>query len=248
MHGRSSAEQRLRPVDNTANRKFCQDYLDLPYIKNDEAACAGRPVADRVPKTVFSVAAGRMPPVQVGVTASNPGYQRKHHSDAEAPDYIRERCGEDTAKAYECLAPPAYRADLFRFCALFSEGGVYLDSDMLPPVPLEELYDPCATATVGHDRPQGRPRKRMKILAGVAGAPIFGCMVRTIVRNVSHRFCPDNALAITGPMALHRCCESHPDDVSVTYHDTRGAAHRWRAGCGRSTGPKETPSSHWRHR
>jgi hypothetical protein len=67
----------------------------------------------------------------------------------------------------------------------------------------------------------------MKILAGVKGAPLFGCMVEKIVGNVAHRFYPDNALAITGPMALQECYEAHPENVSVTYHDTREAAFPW---------------------
>jgi len=67
----------------------------------------------------------------------------------------------------------------------------------------------------------------MKILAGIAGAPLFGCMIQKIVKNVAHRLYPDNALAITGPMALHECYEAYPENVSVTYHDTREAAFPW---------------------
>jgi len=100
-----------------------------------------------------------------------------------------------------------------------------MDSDMLPLVPLDDLYDPCAVATIGHDWPQGRPQKQMKILAGQKGAPIFGCMINKIVKNVRNRYYPDNPLALTGPMALQQCYEAHHRDVSITYHDTRLAAY-----------------------
>merc|ERR1712241_24148 len=91
---------------------------------------------------------------------------------------------------YQCLAPPAYRADLFRFCILYMKGGLYLDSDLMPLVKLEELYDPCSVATVGHDWPQGRPQKQMKILAGQPGAPIFLCTMKTARVFQSHIVTP----------------------------------------------------------
>ena len=48
---------------------------------------------------------------------------------------------------------------------------------LCPSVKLEELYDPCSVATVGHDWPQRRPQKQMKILAGQQGSQLFLCMV-----------------------------------------------------------------------
>merc|ERR1712176_1217221 len=88
-------------------------------------------------------------------------------------------------------------------------GGMYMDADIMPLVKLEELYDPCAVATVGHDWPQGRPQKQMKILAGQQGAPIFLCMINKIVTNVKSRSYPENPLALTGPMVLHDCYEEN---------------------------------------
>ena len=127
--------------DNTANRKMCQNYLDLPLIH--EESCDG---AGSIPKVYYSVSADNEQSLsQVAVSASNPNFERRHFGDEEALEFIQENCGEDAASAYQCLAPPAYRADLFRFCAIHSQGGIYLDSDILPLVPIEELYDPCST-------------------------------------------------------------------------------------------------------
>lgn len=211
-------------VDNEANRKLCKSYLDLPYLKTSEDECTAD--QHKVPKTFFSVSkSNNQSHEQRGVSLSNPSYERKHYGDDEAFEFVKEHCGADAAAAYQCLAPPAYRADLFRFCALYSEGGLYMDSDIVPLVPLEELYDPCAVATVGHDWPQGKPQKQMKILAGQPGAPIFRCMIQKIIGNVRQRYYPSNPLALTGPMALHECYAENYQEVSITYHDTRNAAY-----------------------
>merc|ERR1712146_400282 len=174
-----------------ANQKMCTEYLDLPYIKTDAESCPAS--AHKVPKKYFSVAKSNEQTIQqVGVLAANPKYERHHFGDEEALEYIRKNCGEDAANAYECLSPAAYRADLFRFCALYSEGGVYMDSDMLPLVPLDALYDPCAVATVGHDWPQGRPQKQMKILAGQKVHPSLNAWST----RLSRMFATDTTLII----------------------------------------------------
>jgi len=221
-------------IDNAANRKLCQQYLELPYIRttptttgeDTETAVSSCPKEQTVPKVYWSVSKSQaQSQTQVGIALSNPSYERNHYGDHEALDFVSAHCGEEVGQAYECLAPAAYRADLFRFCALYTHGGLYLDSDLIPLVPLEDLYDPCAVATVGHDWPQGKPQKQMKILAGQAGAPIFLCMIQQIVSNVRSRLYPDNPLALTGPMALQDCYVQHSENVAVTYHDTRDAAY-----------------------
>lgn len=205
--------------DNVLNREMCQDFLDLPF--NRQESCE----VDMVPKIFYTVAKdSEVAAHQSGIQAANPSYEHRHFSDLEASIFVRDNCGDEVGDAYSCLAPPAFRADLFRFCALHSTGGIYLDSDMVPVVPLDELYDPCAVATIGHDWPQGRPQKQMKILAGQKGAPIYKCMMNKIIGNIRARFYPDNSLAFTGPILLQECYEQYSEGVSVTYRDTRNAA------------------------
>merc|ERR1712241_1638721 len=214
-----------RLVNNEANRQLCRTYLDLPLVKQDSCDVSSN---NKIPKVHYSVSKDKKDEssvTQVGIQANNPQWEHHHYNDDDALQFIQENCGSDVASAYECLAPPAYRADLFRFCALYTKGGLYMDVDILPLVKLEELYDPCSVATIGHDWPQGRPQKQMKILAGQPGAPIFLCMINTIVKNVRLRFYPDNSLALSGPMALHECYEENSEGVSITYRDTRNAVY-----------------------
>jgi hypothetical protein len=126
------------------------------------------------------------------------------------------------AAAYDCFKAPAYRADLFRFCALWAEGGVYLDSDLHLMHPLHTLYRPCANLSVGHDWPKGAVQ--MKIIASIPGHAVAECMVRHIFKHVSWRYVPKSSLALSGPELLGECVRYHSSDVVFTHIDTRSAA------------------------
>merc|ERR1719464_2717830 len=224
-------------INNGPNRKMCESYLNLPLITQKEhngfESCDD--AVGNIPKTWYTVGPTTDKSLTaIAIEAQNPDWDHEHYGDESAKEFILNNCGIDTANAYECLAPPAYRADLFRFCALYTKGGLYMDSDIMPVVKLDELYDPCAVATIGHDWPQGRPQKQMKILAGQEGAMIFLCMINKIVTNVLLRLYPENPLALTGPMVLHDCYEENREGVSITYRDTRDAAYPYSGMRGRS--------------
>ena len=201
-------------------RARCEMYLNEAYALKD---CEGQP--EKVPRIYHSVSHHSDQTYhQLATSAQNPSFVRNHLSDDEAADFIKNHCGEDAHQAYRCFAPPAFRADLFRFCALYSQGGIYMDEDIFPFVPLHELYSPCATATVGHDFPwMNKKGKQMKILASAPGAPIFHCALNTIIENVRARNYPESELELTGPQMLQKCYEEHHEDVAITYHDTRNA-------------------------
>ena len=229
-----------------SNEKKCAEYEKLEHIVPD---CSGQ--AEKVPRIYHSV--GRLESqtfVQNMVAKANPSYKRNHLDDRAAGLFIRRLCGEEAATAYACLAAPAYRADLFRFCAMYAQGGVYLDEDILPLFPLHELYSPCSSATVGYDMMQSmfwsdddatiqrvmaaEPRKswavrenlhgkQMKIIAAAPGAPLFKCALETTIAHIRHRFCSESSLALSGPVMLHKCYANHSEGVAVTYSDSRHA-------------------------
>ena len=62
-----------------------------------------------------------------------------HANDSEAHTYIQAHCGKKAAKAYYCFAAGATRADLYRFCRMYTQGGLYLDDDLMVMVPFEQV-------------------------------------------------------------------------------------------------------------
>ena len=142
-------------------------------------------------------------------------------SDRGARDFIEKNCGLEYAQAYDCFNPPAYRADLFRFCALWSFGGIYFDSDMIPTLGIEQLYDACSDVTAGADLFDGI---QTKIIASRKKNPHIKCALDKILSHVKNRFYGSGDLEISGPKMFSQCM-GHPrvTSASLLYIDTRDA-------------------------
>ncbi|EOD34546.1 hypothetical protein EMIHUDRAFT_228523 [Emiliania huxleyi CCMP1516] len=180
---------------------LCDQYLRLPLDTPKSQRCS----AWRVPKLYHAVGKDASPPpAVVGNAARNPDFQLRYLGDEAAAEYVKARCGEAAHAAYQCFVAPAYRADLFRYCALHADGGVYLDTDIMLAVSIPEAVDMCDGATLGHDIPQLPlpphrlgdavvPGMQMKILGGEPGHPLFKCMLDGIIGHV------------TGPSLLADC-------------------------------------------
>lgn len=207
-----------RVVGFAGNTLECHKYERSPLSGVD---CTNQ--TPRVPLVYHAVGRDGTPPYSVrSNAAANPAYRLHYLNDTAAAHFVR-RCGDLVHEAYKCFRAPAFRGDIFRFCALYIEGGVYLDTDLFLLTEMRSIYSPCANVSMGHDFPwHGTPGKQMKILAAAPRMPIFKCMLDSIVQNVRSRI-SSSPLSITGPALLIKCYKKHPEDVAFTYIDTRGA-------------------------
>ena len=219
---------RMQKNKGSSILKYCNNFLNLEFVLPD---CTE--FSERVPRIVHTISADEIDeiyPFHVRMAIEQDiGFVHHHVSDASALVYIRDRCSSTLAEVYRCIKPRAFRADLFRFCALYAEGGVYLDADLVPLVPIRDLYSPCSSFTLGYDQAQGtidieHIGMQMKILAGVPGNDISACMMERIAENVRERKNFKTPLEFSGPQLLRTCYLKYPKDVAVTYMDTRGAA------------------------
>ena len=67
--------------------------------------------------------------------------QIRYFTDEQSRAHVGTHCGERVLAAYDTLVPGSYKADLFRYCILWSDGGVYGDLAHRYHVPLHELVD-----------------------------------------------------------------------------------------------------------
>ena len=211
--------------------QLCDHYLKEPLVV-PRSACSRW----TVPKILHTVGRTNTPSNAALMTmAINPDFRHHHLGDKAAGEYVGRNCGVDLYRAYRCFVAPAYRADIARFCMLYHDGGVYLDSDIFLTQPIPMSVSMCSNATLGHDIPQlpipplrkndtTLKGKQMKILAGVKGHPLYKCMIARIVENVRRRRIPRYPLQLTGPTLLNECYEETAEHgIDITYRDSRSA-------------------------
>eukprot|EP00038_Savillea_parva_P010338 m.189627 g.189627 ORF g.189627 m.189627 type:complete len:336 (+) comp17777_c0_seq1:327-1334(+) len=145
------------------------------------------------------------------------GYSFRYYSDEQAERYVAENCSE-YLDAYECFLPTAYKADVFRYCVLFLEGGLYMDNDfalLVHPEPL--MYNvSCGGVYLLAEYCENygtMVRLWTGIMVSSPGMPLWRCMLEAIKSNVRDRFYGHNALDITGPELLAKCAKDNPDWV-----------------------------------
>lgn len=73
---------------------------------------------------------------------SNPEYEYFYFDDEDARLYLRNNFPQNVLAAYDKVKPGAYKADLFRYCYLYKNGGVYMDTGFVPTSSLKDLITP----------------------------------------------------------------------------------------------------------
>jgi mannosyltransferase OCH1-like enzyme len=70
------------------------------------------------------------------------GWEHRFYTDDESGSFLSTHFPPEVREAYDTLLPGAFKADLFRYCALFINGGLYADVDILLESNLDILVGP----------------------------------------------------------------------------------------------------------
>jgi hypothetical protein len=120
------------------------NYALRPFVvPAPEPRCAG------IPRRIIQTHNGSLPfHVDWQFESFAAGIRRDFFDDAAAESYISTHFGEPVATTYRVLRG-AHRADLFRYCILYREGGLYLDAKTVLCVPLRLIFDALDERGVG---------------------------------------------------------------------------------------------------
>lgn len=83
----------------------------------------------------------------------NPGYEYQFFDDDDCRNYILKHFGVSYAFAFDNLIHGAFKCDFWRYCVLYQEGGIYIDIDMLPLIPFDEIIGENDELVTIQDRP-----------------------------------------------------------------------------------------------
>lgn len=137
------------------------------------------------------------------------GWEYRFYSDSAAQEYLSTHFPPEVREAYDAINPGAFKADLFRYCVLLVDGGVYADMDVL----LEANLDAAVPGDVGFMTPLDEPGMAVGhrmclwngLIASAPGHPFLAKTIETVTNNIRNRFtsvdidnmlCPDPELSV----------------------------------------------------
>lgn len=130
----------------------------------------------------------------------NSDYEYRYYNDDDMRNYLIENNFIRELAAYDSLIPFAYKADLWRLCVLYREGGVYADIKTGCIKSLNETIPSETELLLVSDRPKASIFNA--IMASVPEHPLIGKMIDRIIENILQRKYGKSDLDITGPEAI----------------------------------------------
>lgn len=120
------------------------------------------------------------------------GWTHKFYDDATAAVFLEENFPPQVLEAYHAIQPGAFKADLFRYCVLLIQGGVYADMDVLLETNLEEAIAPNVGFMTPMDEPGIKVGKQSCLwngfMAVAPGHPFVAKTIELVVNNIRNRF------------------------------------------------------------
>jgi mannosyltransferase OCH1-like enzyme len=131
----------------------------------------------------------------------NPAFNHYLYDDNDCREFIKGNFPENILTAYDSLIPGAYKADLWRLCILYINGGIYMDIK-LSCVNGFKLIELTENEHFVLDRAQffNTPKPIYNaLMVCKKGNPILLLGIRKIVDNIKNKYYGHSSLYPTGP-------------------------------------------------
>ena len=158
----------------------------------------------------------------------NPEFKIKYYSDKDSRDFIKNNFESEILLTYDKLIPGAYKADLFRYCILYKNGGIYSDLTQRFTIPFNKLIhlekdNLYLVKDIEHYKINGDGSSKgiqISFMASRPGNEIFLKAVKQIVKNANDKFYGDNPLHPTGPTLFYNILQDYKGDYKVELKET----------------------------
>ena len=147
----------------------------------------------------------QLPPLMqtnfIQLCKQNPEFTFHLYDDDDCVDFIKHHFSEDVVNAFHKLIPGAYKADLWRLCVLYINGGFYMDIK-LQGVNKFKLIELSESEHFVLDRPSNSLHIYNAFMVSKAGNPFLKSCIDAIVLNVNSNYYGNSPLSPTGPELL----------------------------------------------
>jgi len=139
----------------------------------------------------------------------NPEFDFHLYDDNMCREFIKNNFNEDTLFAFDNLIPGAYKADLWRYCVLYINGGIYIDIkfiiDSKSPIKFIDLINEEYLVRDIIIKPNSLECEEFIYQAFIVSKPkneILKKCIEKIVFNVRNRVYTWSTLGVTGPKLI----------------------------------------------
>jgi mannosyltransferase OCH1-like enzyme len=184
---------------------------------------SGPSVIHDVPLVIYNSWHSNMlpPKMKENITSlvkNNPEFDYFLYSDDASRQYIRDNYPDEVLNAFDALKPGAYKSDLWRYCILYKEGGVYIDIKYNTLRPLLQIVSDSPYMFV-----KDKDWSESMFNCFYNGAmitppnnPVLKECIDEIVNNTTLRIYNANSLDVTGPCLLGRIMKIHDKGIWST--------------------------------
>ncbi|MFC1680649.1 glycosyltransferase [Pseudomonadota bacterium] len=157
-----------------------------------------------IPRNIIVTAKERPEAWLAQLARDNPEHSICFFDDQFAMGLVAKHFPGDSLVAYQKVRPGAYRADLFRYCALQVLGGIYTDTQIPYSLPFSEMWD------LDQDRVYLVSDKRSRaiqvgIMACNQNSRFMQLCQQQATRNILANYYGESPFSITGPEMAWRC-------------------------------------------
>lgn len=135
------------------------------------------------------------------VKKTNPSFTHHLFDDNDCREFIKNNYNSLVLEAFDTLAPGAYKADLWRYCILYKEGGIYMD---IKYVPHNDFRLVSLTESEHFVLDADKYGIYNALIACKPGNRILKQAINAIIRNVKLKYYGSSNLDPTGPHLLSK--------------------------------------------
>jgi mannosyltransferase OCH1-like enzyme len=133
------------------------------------------------------------------IKSLNPRFNYQLFDDNDCREFIKNNFENDVLYAFDSLIPGAYKADLWRYCILYKNGGIYLD---IKYKPLNNFRFITLTEKEHWVLDADNFAIYNALMVCKPGNEILLKAINRIVENVKNKFYGSSSLEPTGPLLL----------------------------------------------
>jgi mannosyltransferase OCH1-like enzyme len=147
---------------------------------------------------------------------SNPKITFHLYDEEDCREFIKNNFEPDVLEAYNSLIPCSYKSDLWRFCVLYINGGIYMDIKYRC---VNNFKFIALTEKEHFIRDYGGTRTHTGLIVTLPQNEIMRKCIYQIVENVKHKYFGNDPLYPTGPNLLGRYFSQEEKNYMEMYHD-----------------------------